>query len=145
MAVPAFKILTLLENLTAYGEAVKVQRLLQDSCGTGQASECLILDFSLFNHDLSWEAAVKEAGVADAIIISISGAAELPVPIQRWMESWKERVLPNETALIIVFGPESPNPGKERDLLGYFQTMAAKHGLDFFCNRSGYKGLIPSA
>jgi hypothetical protein len=143
MALPAFKIFTVLENLTAYAEVTKIHSLLQNACGVGQHSECLMMDFSLFNHEPSWEQAVKEAGTADAIIISITGASELPAPIQRWIDNWKNRVLPNETTLIIVLGPESRDPVQEQTLLGHFQAMAAKHGLDLFCNRPGHKPLVP--
>jgi hypothetical protein len=89
------------------------------------------IDFSLFWQAQSWGEAVTAAISADIIVVSLSGRADLPVPVQRWMESWPHYGQPSHTTLVVVM----ENGPKQDTLRSYFQKTAELHGLEFICSR----------
>ena len=93
--------------------------------------------FAAFWAEKSWRDAVTAVMAADLIIISLSGRGDLPVPVQRWMDTWPLYKRASHTTLVVVFGTEAPE-GLRRDVLtAYFQQVAETHGLDFQCSRAG--------
>jgi len=72
---------------------------------------------------------------ANLILISADGREELPEYIKRWFESVLARRPDREAAMVALLGQEPP-PGRELPCLGeYLLGLAAKSGLDFFCNQ----------
>jgi hypothetical protein len=97
--------------------------------------------FSEFWTEKSWANAVTAVTGADMIIVSLSGRADLPVPVQRWMESWPNYEPASHPTLVVVFGTELTEDSRQNVLISYFQKIAENHGLDFLCNCEGAKSL----
>ncbi len=99
------------------------------------------IDFSHFWTEKSWGDAVTAVSEADVIIVSLSGHADLPIPVRRWMETWPHYKQAHHTTLLVVFAAEPTNASKQNVLISYFQQIAENHGLDFLCNCDGAKTL----
>jgi hypothetical protein len=97
------------------------------------------VNFSEFWAEKSWGQAAAAATTADLIIVSLSGRSDLPVPVQRWMESWPNYEQASHTTLVVVFGTEPTDGSRQNVLISYFQQIAKNHGLDFLCNCDGAK------
>ena len=93
------------------------------------------IDFSLFWQAQFWGEAVAAAISADIIVVSLSGKTDLPVPVQRWMESWPHYGQPNHPTLVVVFDAMLESDPKQDTLRSYFQKTAELHGLEFMCRR----------
>jgi hypothetical protein len=95
--------------------------------------------FPAFWVEKSWKDAVTAVIAADMIIISLSGRGDLPVPVQRWMDTWPLYKRASHTTLVVFFGTEAPEGSRRDALTTYFQQVAETHGLDFQCSRAGAK------
>jgi hypothetical protein len=100
----------------------------------GTRASARALDFTHFWAEKSWANAVEAVNGADVIVVSLSGRADLPVPVRRWMESWPHYEQASHTTLVVVFGTESTEDSRQNVLISYFQQIAQSHGLDFLCN-----------
>ena len=89
------------------------------------------IDFSLFWQAQFWGEAVTAAISADVIVVSLSGRTDLPVPVQRWMESWPHYERSSHTTLVVAFDAKLENDPKQDTLRSYFQKTAELHGLEF--------------
>ena len=99
------------------------------------------LVFSEFWAEKSWANAVTAVTRANVIVVSLSGRTDLPVPVQRWMETWPNYEQVNHTTLVVVFGTEPTDDSTQNVLLSYFRQIAANHGLDFVCNCDSAKNI----
>jgi hypothetical protein len=90
--------------------------------------------FSEFWAEKSWANAVAAVTGASIIIVSLSGHADLPVPVRRWMDAWPNYDHASHTTLVVVFGTEPTDSSRQNVLISYFQKIAENHGLDFLCN-----------
>jgi hypothetical protein len=90
--------------------------------------------FSEFWAEKSWANAVTAVTGANIIIVSLSGHADLPVPVRRWMDAWPNYDHASHTTLVVVFGAEPADSSRQNVLISYFQKIAENHGLDFLCN-----------
>jgi hypothetical protein len=97
--------------------------------------------FSEFWTEKSWANAVTAVTRADVIIVSLSGRADLPVPVQRWMESWPNYEPASHPTLVVVFGTGLTEDSRQSVLISYFQKIAESHGLEFLCNCDAAKSL----
>jgi hypothetical protein len=95
--------------------------------------------FPAFWAEKSWRDAVTAVIAADMIIISLSGRGDLPVPVQRWMDTWPLYKRASHTTLVVVFATEAPDESRQDALTAYFQQVAETHCLDFQCSRAGAK------
>jgi hypothetical protein len=93
--------------------------------------------FSGFWEEQSWCNAVKAAIGADIIIVSLSGHADLPIPVRRWMENLPNCEQKNHPMLVVLFVNDQIDDSKRNVLIYYFQQIAKNHGLDFLCNCDG--------
>jgi hypothetical protein len=101
-----------------------------------------VVNFSQFWEEQSWGKAVNAATGADRIIVSLSGRMDLPVPVRRWMESWRNYEHANHVTLVVVFG-SGPGDGPRQNVLRpYFQQIAEDHGMDFLCHYDDAKNYV---
>jgi hypothetical protein len=107
-----------------------------------EATDCL--SFPQLWEEQSWGNAVKTATGADVIIVSLSGHADLPVPVKRWMDTWPKHERKEHITLLVIFGTGQKEDSKQNALISYFQQIAAEHGLDFRCHCIGAKDLAAS-
>jgi len=72
---------------------------------------------------------------ANMIIISAAASAVLPAHMKSWFVNLLSRCRDQEVALVALLDGEQ-SPGGERPHLGvYLGEVAAKSGMDFFCNQ----------
>jgi len=129
------KIITAYEDSKCFAEIGKCADLLEFTGGIPAPEESNAIDFSRFWTEQTWGTAVMASLTVNLIIVSLSGRADLPMPVQRWMESLPHYEPVNHPALVVVFGGEEACVPKQNALISYFQQIAESHGLDFFCNR----------
>jgi hypothetical protein len=71
---------------------------------------------------------------ANLIMISATGAAELPGPVKHWMESTLSRRADQEAAIVALLDGGPADQSELPPLGSYLQELAAKSGMVFFCN-----------
>jgi hypothetical protein len=82
------------------------------------------------------EMAVKDALVADIIIISCHGAHDLSSDVKAWMNAWVE----NQTdaiALVALFGNAGPF-GESQYLRAYLADVAKRSRMEFFAQSTDF-------
>ena len=136
------KIVTAYEDSESFAKISKLKGLFESTGCILTQEETTAIDFSRFWTEQSWGRAVVAATNADLIIVSLSGRTELPLPVQRWMESWPHYERVKHPSLVVVFGSEESNVSKQNALITYFQQIAESHGLDFFCNRTDPQAFV---
>lgn len=99
-----------------------------------ELAEATAVDFSHFWTEKSWQNAVTAARGADVIVITLSGSAELPMPVQRWAENWPYRQSTDHTTLVVNFAYKDSECPKQAALMAFFQQIAGLHGLEFICH-----------
>jgi hypothetical protein len=109
--------------------------------GIGGKEKVDAFSFSGFWNEQSWGNAVTAANQADVIIVSLSGQANLPVPVRRWMENLPDYKHENHNALVVMFGNEAADRTKQNVLISFFQQIAESHGLDFVCHGGEAKNI----
>ena len=129
------KIITAYEDSKCFAEIGKCADLLEFTGGIPAPEESNAIDFSRFWTEQTWGTAVTASQTANVIIVSLSGRTDLPMPVQRWIESLPNYEPMNHPALVVVFGGDEANVQKQNDLISFFQQIAESHGLNFFCNR----------
>jgi hypothetical protein len=78
--------------------------------------------------------AVLEAAAAEVILISLTGADELPAHALDWMESWPARPERGQGVLVALIGGDLEKAMRRRSQITYLKGIAASRGLDFLCN-----------
>jgi hypothetical protein len=130
------KIFTAYESGEALPEISELESLFEamPRMATVEQAEVTSVDFAHFWTEQSWKNAVAVANSADLIVVSLSGGAELPMPVQRWMETWPYYQHVNQRTLAVVFTAKDPRCPKRAALVARFQQIAELHGLEFVCN-----------
>ena len=139
MATRGRKIFTVYESPGGFAEISELESLFEAMPGieTEEQMEVEAVDFADFWTEQAWEDAVVAANSADLIVVSLSGGAELPMPVQRWMETWPCARLADQKTLVVVFTAERSGCPKQAALTVHFQKIAERHGLEFICNHAG--------
>jgi len=88
-------------------------------------------NFALLGHTQLREQAAAEAAEADMIIIAASGQAGLPSHVATWIEGWSQARQDQQTALVASL---ERGQNASSDLAAELRDLAAKAGMDFFCN-----------
>lgn len=131
------KIFAAYESGGALPEISELENLFEARMASEEQAEVSAVDFAQFWTEQSWRNAVGMANSADLIVVSLSGDAELPMPVQRWMETWTYNQHVNQKALAVVFTAKDPQCPKRAALVARFQQIAELHGLEFICNHTG--------
>jgi hypothetical protein len=135
-AKPVFKILIAYEDRAAYAQLAKVQGQLRALYRKGVALSGTLWNFALLRDENLRKSAGAEAIEANLIVVSLSGMNEMPVEVRSWMEGWRMRKKPGETALVTLLDSERQDEERQDAQIAYFLKIAQKCGLDFFYNVS---------
>jgi len=132
-----FKIVIVYEDFAATVRAKEFAMQLADQ----RKTECKINSwkFDFLRHSMLCQQAVAQASVADLVIISADGGADLPAHINTWLESWlrqRQDGLAVFVALLDQNGETSDEPSR---LGAYLRQMAAKWSVDLCCKGNGWR------
>ncbi|HTX22216.1 MAG TPA: hypothetical protein VMD27_10225 [Candidatus Aquilonibacter sp.] len=100
--------------------------------------------FEMLHDPELWEQAASEAVEADMIIISV-GSEELPVCMERWIESVLSTKAGAPAALVALLDRSNEAFGDPLRSEVYLRRLAEQFGLDFFCNTDDQTPHIKSA
>jgi len=75
--------------------------------------------------------AVRDALVADVIMVSVYAADELPLDLYVWVQAWLPRRLARGGALTALIGVEAPPNCQFFRTVKYLQAVASKAQMDF--------------
>src|SRR5213593_853850 len=95
--------------------------------------------FELLSHDQLRQEAAAEAAKADVIVVSVSGAVELPAHVQTWVEDWQTAKRGGQSALVALIDPRRVTRNGPPPLCSFLREVAEKAGMDFFCNAEGWR------
>jgi hypothetical protein len=127
------------EDAESFSAISKINSLPETMSRISNGEDAATVIFSAFWDEKSWGEAVSAVIKADVIIISLSGRINLPVPVQRWMDTWPHYKRSSHTTLVVLFEAEPTEGLRQSGLISYFQQIAETHGLDFQCSRAGAK------
>lgn len=128
---PTFNVVIVYEDFAAGKHAKETYDYLVQQLGRDFEFNNQMWKFDVLGNSKMQEMAVKDAVVADLVIISSHGIGALPEEVKSWMEHWTAQK-GNAMALVsLVDRPEEE--GAEASLSHtYLQGVARKSGLDFF-------------
>jgi hypothetical protein len=138
---PTFKLFIACEDNAAFFQARKVEGQVRALCGADLKVSRVFWSFSLLRHVQLRQHAVKEAGEAQLIIVSLSKSADLPGHVKSLLESLPVRAETSQAALVALVDLEENPMAEAAALLPYLRRIADARGLDFFCNKSGWERL----
>jgi hypothetical protein len=91
--------------------------------------------FDMLELDKLQDMAASDAAEADIIIISTSGAGELSLGVQQWVELWLSRKQ-GESSALVSLNEADPDGTAESPAVGeYLQNIASRGNASFFSQR----------
>ena len=127
----AFRVVIAYEDYAAGRSAMDTYHLLLSRFGRELDFRISIWPFEVLQGS-RFDAAVRDAVVADAIIVATHRRDGLPEPVQNWVDGWTARKEGRVALLIALFdGP----PGASFPMHDYFKSAAGRAGIDFLANR----------
>lgn len=138
---PILKLFIACEDKISYWRACRIQRQVERLCDDEMDVAPVYWNFALLRHQGLQEWAVMEAASAAIIILSLSGANELPEHVKSWAQRIPVRAEAGRAALVALIGANGKvRPAWEEDIQ-FLQGIADERGLDFFCNQNGGWGI----
>jgi hypothetical protein len=138
-ANPTFTVVIAHEDIDTGKQARKTCDFLAGNLGRGCQFTNQMWKFDLLDIPKVREMAAREAVLADMVIISSHGGAELPVPVRAWMESWLAQK-GNPVALVALFDCPDEESSKTLPIRTYLADAARKAGIDFFSQPDSLPG-----
>lgn len=77
------------------------------------------------------ELSLQDALQADVLVVSLRGDKELPAHVLVWLEQWLSEPR-RAMALLALFSPECQHHWRSAQLRGFFKSIAARAGVEFF-------------
>src|SRR5579859_4043173 len=135
---PTFNVLIAYQDLEAGKHAKKTYDYLQENLGR----ECTLTNqmwkFDVLSIAKLREIAVKDATMADIIIISSHGD-ELAEPVMKWIESWLMQGT-SALALVALFERTEESIGSPLATRAYLADVARRGGMEFFAQPDEWPG-----
>jgi hypothetical protein len=127
-----FNVVMVYEDFAAGKHAKETYDYLVHQLGRDFEFSNQMWKFDVLGNSKMNEMAVKDALMADLIIISTHGAGELPAHVKSWIEHWVTLKV-NAMALVsLVADPSSGETFESASIRDYLQGIARRAGIGFF-------------
>ena len=133
---PTFNVLIAYENFETGKHAKGTYEFLQQHLGHDCHFAHTMWKFDVLALPKLWELALKDASVADIVIVSCKGN-DLPGCVKSWIEAWltgEHKAL----ALIALFGEYKESRAYARGVREYLASAAARANLEFFAQSASW-------
>jgi hypothetical protein len=128
---PTISVVVAYEDLETGMHARKTCDSLERNLGEEGCFASEMWKFNLLTVPSFREMAANDAAVADIIIISSHGLAEMPADVKAWVELWLGRQT-TAAALVALFDRPAECAGRVRAIQDYLATVARRGGMEFF-------------
>ncbi len=138
-SAPSFNVLTAYEDFEMGKQAKRTYEFLQQHLGHDCRFTHTMWKFDILALPKLWEIAVKDATLADIMIVSCRGNT-LPGYMESWIEAWltgEHRAL----ALVALFEEHNEEQFGARELREYLASAAERGRLEFFTQPGDWDGV----
>lgn len=137
-SVPPLNVLIAYQDLETGKHAKKTYDYLQANLGRECALTNQMWKFDVLSLPKLREIAIKDATLADIIIISSHGD-ELPESVTKWIESWLMQGT-EALALVALFEKSEESVGSPLATRAYLAEVARRGGMEFFAQPDEWPG-----
>jgi len=127
---PVFSVVIAYEDLESGKQAKQTYDFLAEKVGPDCRFTNQMWKFDVLGIPNLRDIAVKDAAMADIIIVSCQGDA-LPIPAKSWIESWASLPV-NAMALIALLGGAQTAPSQSAGTRAYLAGVAKRARMEFF-------------
>jgi hypothetical protein len=139
---PVCPILILHEDFPAYTQAVEVCRLMMEQFASELEFDIKCWNFIELGDPNCARHVAKSAGMADIILLS-TRSVELPVELDRWLDTSVERFKPDGLLALLVNTPPVATP-EAHPLRQRLEQWTRRQGMDFISLMAGHEAMAAS-
>ena len=128
---PTFNVVIVYEDFAAGKHAKETYDYLVQQLGRDFDFNNQMWKFDVLGNSKMKEMAVKDAVVADLVVLSSHGVGELPDEVKSWIEQWTAQP-GNAMVLVALMDRPEDEASEPSSIRAYLQGVARKSKLDFF-------------
>jgi len=125
------------EDLLTGLRAKRVLDRVMQNTAEGEAHHLQLLRFDLLEYPELHYWAAREAGLADMVMLSAHGTADLPGSVKSWLDLWLCRRGRTPTALVASLDEQLSRSAQDSPAVIYLRGLAARSGLALFTHFGG--------
>lgn len=129
---PSFNVVIVYEDFAAGKHAKETFDYLVHQLGNDYEFTNQMWKFDVLGNSKMQEMAVKDALMADLIIISTHGIGDLPVEVKSWVDQWGAKKLNAMALVALVDRPPGEDASSSAAVRSYLQNIARRAGIGFF-------------